>query len=103
MTKSTSIASDHTIQLSDGRIVGVASAGKINDPPVFHFHGNGLKHLGRRGNVLATASYDKAPLIEECYANLECKSLMRRWQPSTTSKEVLACLEKIEAEYRSAA
>ena len=45
MTMSTSITTDHTIQLSDGRIVGVASAGKIDAPPIFHFHGNGSSRI----------------------------------------------------------
>jgi pimeloyl-ACP methyl ester carboxylesterase len=34
-----------TIQLSDGGIVGVAFAGKIDGPPVFHFHGNGSSRI----------------------------------------------------------
>ena len=42
---STSFTTDHTIQLSDGRIVGVAFAGKNQGPPIFHFHGNGSSRI----------------------------------------------------------
>jgi pimeloyl-ACP methyl ester carboxylesterase len=42
---SPSINTDYTIQVSDGRIVGAASAGKIDGPPVFHFHGNGSSRI----------------------------------------------------------
>lgn len=39
------ITADSTIQLKDGRIVGIASTGDIDGPPIFHFHGHSSSRL----------------------------------------------------------
>jgi len=39
------ITADSTIQLKDGRIVGIASTGGIDGTPIFHFHGHGSSRL----------------------------------------------------------
>jgi pimeloyl-ACP methyl ester carboxylesterase len=45
---------DFTIQLHDGRTMGVASVGKIDGFPIFHCHGSGSSRL--EVNLLAQAS-----------------------------------------------
>lgn len=45
MSASTTLTSDITIQLHDGRSVGVASAGKSDGFPIVHCHGSGSSRL----------------------------------------------------------
>ena len=45
MSTSNSLTTDFTIQLRDGRNLGVASVGTSDGFPIFHFHGSGSSRL----------------------------------------------------------
>lgn len=45
MSLSSGLIADSSIQLRDGRTLGMSTVGKANGLPIFHFHGNGTSRL----------------------------------------------------------
>ena len=54
MSTSNTLTTDFTIQLRDGRTIGVLSVGKSDGFPIFHCHGSGSSRL--EVNLLAAAA-----------------------------------------------